>query len=554
MATGKKKALIAAGGIAALAVIAAVVVVSSLNINAYKTGIETEASGITGLDVRINGKMGLSLFPFGVSAADIHVSNKGVEILSLENLKLGVELIPLLKKQLKITGCELVKPAITIVKDAAGKYNFEGSKKGPEKGPGGAAFSFNALKLSRGDLVYLDRKTGEKAEIKDFNLAVKDLSAGDAAAGIINNVSFTGSFDCKAVEQKNFNIENFRAGVKAVKGTYSLDPLAIGTLVYIDRKTGEKTELKEISLVITGLTAGGASGDFIKDISCTGSLNCKELEKRDLKIGNISSSLKMDKGVISLMPLTMEIFGAKAEGDAVADESAAEAVYKIDLKIPKLDFEKLQEAFGKKRVVGGKADLDAYLTIKEKGGRSLMSGMDGTLSLQGDNLVLYTMDIDKVLSSLEASQKFNLVDLGAFFIAGPLGSLATKGYHFGDVYNQTRGGQGAITRFVSHWKIRHGVADATDCAFATHRHRVALKGRLDLVGERYDNVTVALLNEKGCATFRQNINGPFGSPKVGAVSAAESLAGPVINLFRSAKSLVEGGKCEVFYNGAVRQP
>lgn len=554
MATGKKKALIIAGGIVALVLVAAVVVVSSININAYKTVIETEASGVTGLDVRINGKMGFSLLPFGVSAADIHVSSKGIEILSLENLKIGVELIPLLKKRLKITGCELVKPAITIVKYATGKYNFEGAKKGPEKGPGGAAFSFSDLKLSRGDLVYIDRKTGEKAEIKDFNLAVKDLSAGDAAAGIINNVSFTGSFDCKAVEQKDLNVESFRAQVKAVKGTYSLEPLAIGTLVYIDRKTGEKTELKEIRLAIRGLTADGASRDLIKDISCTGSLKCKELEKRDLRIGNISSSLKVDRGAISLTPFTMDVFGAKAEGEAVADESAAEAVYKIDLKIPKLDFEKLQEAFGKKRVVGGKADLEANLTIREKGGRSLMSGMDGTLSLRGDNLVIYTMDIDKVLSSLEASQKFNLVDLGAFFIAGPLGSVVTKGYHYGDVYNQTRGGQGAITRFVSHWKIRHGVADATDCAFATRNHRVALKGRLDLVGERYDNVTVALLDGKGCATFRQNINGPFGSPKVGSVSAGESLAGPVINLFRSAKSLVQGGKCEVFYNGAVRQP
>ena len=33
--------------------------------------------------------------------------------------------MPLLKRQLEITSCELIKPAVTIVKTAEGKYNFE---------------------------------------------------------------------------------------------------------------------------------------------------------------------------------------------------------------------------------------------------------------------------------------------------------------------------------------------------------------------------------------------------------------------------------------------
>jgi hypothetical protein len=226
----------------------------------------------------------------------------------------------------------------------------------------------------------------------------------------------------------------------------------------------------------------------------------------------------------------------------------------INLKVSKLDFEKLQESFGIKKVIGGKGDLYASLTMKGKGSRNPMSSMDGTFSLRGDNLVMYTMDLDKVLSSYETSQKFNLVDLGAFFIAGPLGTVALKGYRYGDVYNQTRERQGTITQFTSHWKIKDGVADATDCALATHHNRVALKGKLDLVSERYDNVIVALLDDKGCAKFKQGINGPFGSPHVGAVSAVESLAGPIFNLYRKAKRFLQGGKCEVFYNGAVQQP
>jgi AsmA protein len=371
-----KKVLFVLGGGAVALVLAVVIFALTFNINSYRPRIEAAASGATGLDVRINGKMGLSFFPFGVSAKDIHVADKGVEILSLENLKLGAKLMPLLKKQLKVTSCELVKPVVTIVKDADGKYNFEGTGKKSTDGGPGAAFSLNELKLSKGALVYLDKKTGEKTEFKDFNLAIKDLSVVDTSGHIIKNLSFTGNLDCK------------------------------------------------------------------------------EVRKKDLKINNVKSPLKAQKGVIYLTPLTMDIFG-------------------------------------------GKGDLYASLTMKEKGSRNLMSSMDGTFSLRGDNLVIYTMDLDKVLSSYDTSQKFNLVDLGAFFIAGPLSTVALKGYRYGDVFNQTRGRQGTITQFISHWKIKDGVADATDCALATHHNRVALKGKLNLVSERYDNVIVALLDDKG---------------------------------------------------------
>jgi len=469
------KSLLIAGGVVALIVIAAIAALLLFDINKFKSNIESAAFNETGLEVRINGKMERSFFPFGVSAKDIHVTNNGGEIISLENLKLGVELMPLLKKQLKVTSCELVKPVVTIVKDADGKYNFESTEKKSTKGQPGAASSLNDLKLSKGILVYLDKKTGEKTEFKDFNLAINNLSVADT------------------------------------------------------------------------------SGVIIKDISCTGNLDCKEIRKRDLTIDNVKSPIKVEKGVICLTPLTMDIFGSKGEGDATADKSEPDAVYKINLKVSKLDFAKLEEFYGTKKVIGGKGDLYASLTMKEKGNRTQLSSMYGTFSLRGDNLVTFTMDLDKVLSSYETSQEFNLVDLGAFFIAGPLSTIALKGYRYGDVYSQTRGGQGVITHFISHWKIKDGVADATDCALATRHNRVALTGKLDLVSERYDNVIVALLDDKGCAKFKQSISGSFGSPRIGAVSRIESLAGPIFKLYSKAKSFVQGGKCEVFYNGTVQQ-
>ncbi len=536
------------GGVVAL-VLAVLAFALTFDVNSYRPRIEAFVSGATGLDVRIKGKMGLSFLPFGISAKDIHVTNRGgdSDILSLENLKIGVELMPLLKKQLKVTNCELVKPAVSIVKDAKGKYNFEGTERKSTEGRLGAVSSLNELKLSNGVLVYLDKKTKEKTEFKDFSLNIKNIS-------IAGNISFTGSFDCNEVLQKDIGIENLKASAKAVKGIYNFDPITIGALVYSDKKNGKKSELKEINLAIKNLSVLDTPGKIRKNISFTGNLDCKEVVERDLRIDNVKSPIKAEKGVIYLMPLTMDIFGAKAEVDATVDMSEVDAVYKINLKVSKLDFGKLEESFGTKKVIGGKGDLNASLTMEEKGNRNLMSSMDGTFSLRGDNLITYTMDLDKVLSAFETSQKFNLVDLGAFFIAGPLGTAAVKGYDYGDIYNQTRGGRGVITKFISHWNIKAGVADARDCALATHHNRVALKGKLNLVSERYDNVIVALLDDKGCAKFKQGISGPFGSPRVGSMSGVGTIAGPIFNLYSKVKSFLQGGKCEVFYNGAVQQP
>ena len=54
--------------------------------------------------------------------------------------------------------------------------------------------------------------------------------------------------------------------------------------------------------------------------------------------------------------------------------------------------------------------------------------------------------------------------------------------------------------------------------------------------------------------IEQTVTGSFDNPRPGTVSAAESLAGPFLDLYRKAKRFVQGGKCEVFYNGAVQQP
>jgi AsmA protein len=171
------------------------------------------------------------------------------------------------------------------------------------------------------------------------------------------------------------------------------------------------------------------------------------------------------------------------------------------------------------------------------------------VSLRGDNLRLAVGDLDEKLSRYESSQSFNLIDVGAFFFAGPLGLAVTKGYNFARIFQGTEGTT-TIRTLVSEWQVDDGVAQATDVAMATRANRIALQGGLDFVSGQYDEVTLAVIDAKGCARVQQKVHGPFMNPVVEKPSVLGTVTGPTRTLLRRARSLL-GGKCAVFYAGSV---
>jgi hypothetical protein len=91
-------------------------------------------------------------------------------------------------------------------------------------------------------------------------------------------------------------------------------------------------------------------------------------------------------------------------------------------------------------------------------------------------------------------------------------------------------------------------------AMATRENRLALKGSFNFVNERFDDVTIALIDSRGCAKVKQKIRVSFRKPVVEKPSTLESLAGPALNLYNKARAFFPGGKCKVFYTGSVPAP
>lgn len=468
----KKKVILAMAIVAACLAAAAAGLYLWEKAAPFKPRVQAALSRALGMDVSIKGGMGISLLPGpGVTFKDMDVRSRGTDLLSAGRVRVGLRLLPLLKRKVDLGSVELRDAAVSIEREKDGSYNFE---RGPEK----------------------EKK--EKAAIPEV-------------------------------------------GKLAVTG---------GNFVYTDLKTGLKAEMKGITLRLRDLSLGG---EGLADASLRGSLRCETLKVGRFEASNMRFAVKAEKGVFDLDPIEMDVFGGKGTGSLKADLAAKPHEFDVKYRIAKLRFEDFLGEFSKKKIMKGTMDFAAALAASGNTWDEMKKTLGGKVSLQGEDLVLEGMDLDGLLREYQKSQSFNLVDVGAYFLAGPIGTALTKGYDFASIYKESLGGQTTVRRLLSDWRVQDGVASAEDVAMRTGRYRLALRGKLDFPSGMFDGLTVAVVDGRGCAAVSQRINGPFGDPKVERPNIIESLAGPVLGILKQTGKLL-GVKCEVFYSGSVKPP
>jgi hypothetical protein len=519
-------------------------------------------------------------------------------------VRIGLKLLPLIKKEARISEFTIIEPKITIERYKNGKFNFEGSMQKPakEKKLPVALLTMGSFVVSKGELVFLDRISNARTELNSIDMKIKDLSfTAERSHRLLQDISFSGDFQCKSLKTKNFEVKNLKFDMKGKDGIFDIDPITMNFFgeaekanikvdikgekpifraqytasnFYFDRfmeavskkqitknnttssekKSGNKTELTNVDLTISNLSFDKGGKDLFNNSSFSGDFQCRSLKTKDFEVKNLKFDMKGKDGIFDISPVTMNFFGGTENGAIKADLRGDSPLLKIEFVAAKFDFEKFVEAFSKKNIMKGKMDFSLNIATNGKNLEEMKRRMNGEVSLKGENLLLYGVDLDSLLSKIQESQKFSLVDVGAFFLAGPLGTVLTKGYDFAGVYKETRGGEGNIKKLVSEWRIKNGIAEAEDVALSTKRNRLAMKGGLDFVNSQFDDVTVAALDENGCAKFSQKIHGPFKNPQVDKISAFKTIVSPAVKLFEKAQKLIRLGKCKVFYKGSIKHP
>src|SRR3984893_17707714 len=472
MSKSPKLILLAAGGLVGALILIAVVALLILGVNA-KRQVQTLVSDALEMEVNVGGQLDIGVFPsLHITMDNVQIRNRGSEIASAAQASLGIELFPLLRKEVRMDRVGLKHVRISIERQRDGRFNFE-------------------------------TRTELKRTFPPMDVAKVSLS--DA------------------------------------------------TLLYMDQQSGKGLEADSCDLDMRHLQLSKKKGAApLEGLSFTAVLACGQIPTQDLLLSNVKFSIDGREGVFDLNPATMRVFGGQGSGNIRANFSRSVPEYHVRYSLSKFHLAEFFKTLSPRNVGDGPMDFSTNLSMKGKTTDEMVRSASGGASLHAQDLTLEIGDIDKQLSRYEFSQSFNLVDVGAFFFAGPLGLAVTKGYNFGSIF-QSSGGSSQIRTLVSKWNVEHGVAQAKDVAMATKENRIALKGGLDFVNGRFEDVTVALMDEQGCRRVQQKIRGSFSKPEVEKPSILTSLAGPARKLLRQAKSLF-GGHCDVFYAGSVAPP
>ncbi len=329
--------------------------------------------------------------------------------------------------------------------------------------------------------------------------------------------------------------------------------LSGGELHYTDRQSGLGMDAADCSLNLRNLELAGARADRMKNLSFTAKLHCGKIRTDEYVASDLRLSLKANSGIFDVKPITLGLLGGQGSGSVRADYSGKSPLYHIRFALPQFRIEKLLKTKSQEAVVTGPMDFSMNLSLQGGTSQQMKQSASGEVVLLGNDLKLHGYDLDQEISRYESSQNFNLMDMGALFIAGPVGMALTKGYDFANVLSGSSG-VSDIHTFVSRWQVKRGVMHAQDVAMATKGHRMALLGDLDIAHARFIAVTLALINSKGCAEVQQKITGPFDKPVVEQPSIIKSVAGPVLKLLKKGRKLLPGGGCEVIYTGTVAAP
>lgn len=325
------------------------------------------------------------------------------------------------------------------------------------------------------------------------------------------------------------------------------------TFVYSNRQEGSSVHAGPCNLQVSDLRLEAIKGaDLMQALGLSAKVACEQVKTRDLPMTDVEFSVRSAGGVLTTDKLTMHAFGGKGSAAVRADYSGKVPVYHVHGVLSKFRLEEFSKNFSQKKFGEGLMDFSTELTMSGANVDQMTRTSSGEASLRGTNLTLDVGNLDDELSHYKATQRFTLVDLGAFFLAGPIGLAVTKGYDYSKVLS-AEGGTSQVQIFVSEWHVEHGVAQAKDVAMATRANRVALKGNLDFVNQSFQDVTVAVVGKRGCVIVQQKVHGSFAHPDVEKPNVMASLAGPALHLIKKASRAL-GSQCAVFYAGSLPPP
>jgi AsmA protein len=174
-------------------IVVVLVVPFLIPVNQFRPTIEEKASAALGRKVEL-GNLSLSLLSGSLSADNISIGDdpkfSSAPFLTAKSLNVGVEMMPLIfSKTLNVTGVTIASPQVTLLRNAAGVWNYSSlgasaaksqAKEKPAEKPSGTSnpteVSVKKLTLSDGSIIVGSTNSQKRSTYDHVNVTASDVS------------------------------------------------------------------------------------------------------------------------------------------------------------------------------------------------------------------------------------------------------------------------------------------------------------------------------------------------------------------------------------------
>lgn len=361
--------------------------------------------------------------------------------------------------------------------------------------------------------------------------------------------------------EEQFNREDDELDRERIEGRIRVNADVVVTkndllITQIDLKASEllyhsdSVDLRIDSIGLAGpqLSYGLRTGPFFDRLSLEALLTINGLYMDPYVLKQTEFVLDIREGEYRFNSGSQPIFGKPGVGGLRIRPFSPVPEYAVDLKIHQFEMKDLMDNAFDSMPFFGTANME--IDLRTKGlNVDLMSNLQGRIVFEGDSLILANVDIDKFVRKFKRSQNFNLVDVGAVLVAGPIGLAASKGGAYANLALFSKGDTTFIRRLLSHVEVDSGRFEFTDVALSTHETRISGVGYVD-TGQDTLEVQVDVINRAGCSLVGQEVYGTLAATERSKVKIVKTLLGPVENFLEDVGMI----ECKPVYTGSVLPP
>ena len=220
--------LFAIGGLSAVVLLIAIALLVFFDINRYKPDVEAKLSSALGMQVTVEGKLGLALSPgLRVTLRNVRVRNHDTELAFVQEIDAAIPFSALLQDEIRPSTLATKGARITIDRNRAGKYNYE---KLPADIQRSRPLNLSHVEFTDLSVVYSDQQPDDRLEFSGCSGALADVR-NPGGEPVLKHLSLNGQFKCSELKgpgpDKNRVVTDVKVTVTAKAGVFDFDPITV---------------------------------------------------------------------------------------------------------------------------------------------------------------------------------------------------------------------------------------------------------------------------------------------------------------------------------------